>query len=127
MKWHFTEWPPQFVETEVTQEDQFRNEEVDLSDTLVRESIQNSLDARTVNNGQAIVRLSFVGGDMSPINAEFMQNLFEGHLGHAKAAGFELSGIDFNCPHALIIEDYGTTGLTGNWQFTDDGNFSDFG
>ena len=45
MKWHFVPQPQNLVETEVTQRDQFRNDEVDLSDTIVREAVQNSLDA----------------------------------------------------------------------------------
>ncbi len=45
IKWHFIPQPACFVETGVTQRDQFRNDEVDLYETIVRESIQNSLDA----------------------------------------------------------------------------------
>ena len=44
MKWHFFPQPLNLVETEVTQRDQFRNDDLDLADTIVRESVQNSLD-----------------------------------------------------------------------------------
>lgn len=43
MKWHFTPYPADLVETEVTQRDQFNNDDVDLAETIVREAAQNSL------------------------------------------------------------------------------------
>jgi len=121
MKWHFEELSTKQVDLEVTQQDQFQNEEVDLPETLVRETIQNSLDARPANDGRALVRFRFVSD--SSLEPGFMQQLFEGHLGHATAAGVDLSGIDFNHPSALIIEDFGTVGLTGSWDDWDEGNF----
>jgi hypothetical protein len=39
VKWQFFQQPQSLVEQEVTQRDQFRNEEVDLADALVRESM----------------------------------------------------------------------------------------
>lgn len=45
MKWQFAPQPPYLVEAEITQRDQFNNDEVDISETIVRETIQNSLDA----------------------------------------------------------------------------------
>ena len=45
MKWYFPEQLPGEVDNEVTQRDQFSNDEFDLSQTIVREAIQNSLDA----------------------------------------------------------------------------------
>ncbi len=45
MKWHFSPQLPDQVETEIIQRDQFNNDEVDMSETIVREAVQNSLDA----------------------------------------------------------------------------------
>lgn len=45
MKWRFSPIPSEFVETEITQRDHFNNDEVNLSETIVREAVQNSLDA----------------------------------------------------------------------------------
>ncbi len=45
MKWHFSQQLNDQAETEVTQRDQFNNDDVDISETIVREAIQNNLDA----------------------------------------------------------------------------------
>ena len=45
MKWFFSPLPGDQVETEITQRDQFNNDDVDISETIVRETIQNSFDA----------------------------------------------------------------------------------
>ena len=71
MKWHFIPQPLNLVETEVTQRDQFRNDEVDLSDTIVREAVQNSLDAA---NGEEHVRVSFRWVNGGNIDSAFLKN-----------------------------------------------------
>ena len=87
MKWHFFPQPLNLVETEVTQRDQFRNDDVDLADTIVRESIQNSLDACL--DGQK-VRVSFTKIDeQKGLNSDYLHDLFEGQRAHAEAAGFD--------------------------------------
>ena len=45
MFWHFSPLLADQVETEITQRDQFNNDDVDISETIIREAIQNSLDA----------------------------------------------------------------------------------
>jgi len=130
MKWQFEEFPKSLVETEVTQRDQFRNDDVDLADTLVRETVQNSLDARAGKgrSGQEAVRVrfAFLDGDNAP-NREYVRQLFDQeYRNHAEAAGIELGRIDFEHPRAIVIEDFGTNGLLGNpWEKGDD-DFSDF-
>ncbi|MEN8877609.1 MAG: hypothetical protein ABF338_10280 [Hyphomonas sp.] len=47
-------------------------------------------------------------------------------LDHARSSGLELDEIDFAQPYALVVEDFGTWGLTGCTHSVDDGNFSDF-
>ncbi len=130
MKWQFEEFPNSLVETEVTQRDQFRNDDVDLADTLVRETVQNSLDARA-GKGQAgqeavKVRFAFLDGDNAP-NREYVKKLFDQeYRKHAEAAGIELGSVDFEHPRAIVIEDFNTNGLLGNpWEKGDD-DFSDF-
>jgi len=124
MKWHFVPQPQNLVETEVTQRDQFRNDEVDLSDTIVREAVQNSLDA-AIGDNQVRVNFRWVNGG-SGLHNGYLQELFDGHLEHAAAAGIELNELDFDNPSALIIEDFGTRGLTGSVDQKDDDNFTDF-
>ncbi|WP_419591442.1 hypothetical protein, partial [Thiolapillus sp.] len=45
IEWHFIRQLPCYVDSGITQRDQFRNDEVDLYETIVREAVQNSLDA----------------------------------------------------------------------------------
>jgi len=125
MKWYFPPQLPGQVETEVTQRDQFSNDEVDLSETIVRESIQNSLDAAI--DDPSNIKVSFRWLDKtSGLQPDFFEQIFDGQLKHAKEAGLDLDKIDFNNPTALVIEDFGTKGLTGSITEKDDDNFSDF-
>ncbi len=124
IKWHFIPQPACFVETGVTQRDQFRNDEVDLYETIVRESIQNSLDATPAGKS---TRVSFKWVNKSlGLESSYLSNLFEEQLAHAECSGLDLSQTDFNQPTALVIEDFGTSGLTGSTHQKDDDNFSDF-
>lgn len=125
MKWIFDPYPPSLVEQDVTQSDQFRNDDVDLPDSLGREAIQNSLDAAIANNGPVRLRFALLRGPNAPSSA-FMNRIFEGNLNHAEAAKIDLASIDFDQPSALIIEDFGTKGLTGSTDTKDDDNFCDF-
>ena len=43
--WNFEEREPRYIEQELTQRDQFNNDEVSLAEAIVREVIQNSADA----------------------------------------------------------------------------------
>ena len=54
-KWFFQVLSPAQVETEITQRDQFSNDNVTLNETIVRETIQNSLDAYEESNKQVKV------------------------------------------------------------------------
>lgn len=123
MAWQFIPQLDCYVENGVTQRDQFRNDEVELSDTIVRESIQNSLDA-TLLGETTHVRFSFVDGER--LDPAFVQKLFDGQLEHAEAAGRDIQAVDFSEPSALVIEDFGTKGLTGKTNTKDNDNFSDF-
>ena len=125
MKWYFSPQLPGQVETEVTQRDQFSNDEVQLSETIVRESIQNSLDAAI--DDPARIKVSFRWLDTSNgLEPEFYNEIFEEQLKHAKEAGLDINSLDFNNPTALVIEDFGTKGLTGSISAKDEDNFSDF-
>lgn len=124
MKWHFIPQLACYVETGVTQRDQFRNDEVDLYDTIVREAVQNSLDA-TPNGNQTKVSFRWTREHDEP-DSQYIENLFEHQVDHARSSGLELDEVDFSFPTALVIEDFGTWGLTGSTHAKDDDNFSDF-
>lgn len=125
MKWRFSAYPLDMVETDVTQRDQFKNDDVDLADSLGRESTQNSLDAAIQGNGGVTLRFSYLRNGNAPSEA-FMRKLFDGHGEHAAAAGIDVNAINFANPTALVIEDFGTKGLTGRTDVKDSDNFSDF-
>lgn len=126
MFWNFNPMRVDQVQMEVTQRDQFRNDVVGLQDTLVRESIQNSSDAIADDSNQVRVRFSLITAEDGVIDPQFMKNLFDGQTAHAEAAGLELSDTHISKRSALVIEDFGTKGLTGAVDNVDDENFSDF-
>lgn len=77
-----------------------------IADAVVREFIQNSLDAKC--EGSSIIRITFENTTKEKSNV-FFSNL-ETHL---DAANFRFSGFDDNVVPYLAIEDFGTTGLDG--------------
>lgn len=103
--WTFAERSVNDVEQEVTEVDQFNSETVDLQETLIRESAQNSQDARA---GAEPVRIRI--GLSSP-ERTYLAALTQQLEPRVKAAGFEWPADDE--PRAIVIEDFGTKGLTG--------------
>ncbi|WP_339670978.1 hypothetical protein [Dasania marina] len=125
MKWHFSPLLADQVESEITQRDQFNNDEVDISETIVREAVQNSLDAAVDDPSRVTVSFRWVN-KTEGLDPKFFRSVFEGQIEHARAAEIDLDLLDFDNPEALIIEDYGTSGLTGSVSEKDDNHFSDF-
>jgi hypothetical protein len=126
MKWEFTAQPSAQVETEVTQRDHFNNDDVNLSETIVREAVQNSLDADD-NEPDTNIRVTFNFLNKSNgLKTAFFSKLFKNQIDHAKIAGLDTDSLDFDNPEALIIEDFGTTGLSGSINQKDENHFSDF-
>ena len=125
MKWFFQVHPPSQVEFEVTQRDQFSNDSVSLNETIVREAVQNSLDAG--KDPGELIKVSFRWLDMTDgLQSDYLKSLLREQLPHARAAGIDVERINFDDPRALVIEDFGTKGLTGQTSAKDDDNFSDF-
>ena len=125
MDLRFREVSPGEVEQELTQKDQFNTDSVPLAATLVRESIQNSTDARVESPGNhAEIRISFKSPDAS--NAPFWRKIFRPLRSHLEASGVDASTLDLDTPNFLVIEDFGTTGLIGSFENKDDQNFNDF-
>jgi len=87
----------------------------DLVDALVRESIQNSLDAR---RSRAPVRIRFgLATGSHALDREKAERYLAGLSAHLRAVAPEirsqLPDITGDMPY-LVIEDYGTRGLTGD-------------
>lgn len=111
------------VETDPTQWDQFNTDELGAAEAVSRESHQNTLDAG-VEGGPVRTRISVHKADAA--DADFFEALFSPLLPHLKACGERFVPSDITQPRFLVVEDFGTTGLTGAWDSVDDGNFSDF-
>jgi hypothetical protein len=125
MELRFRHIRPDEVEQELTQKDQFNTDSVPLAATLIRESIQNSTDARAGSADEpAIIRISFKSPD--PANAEFWQPVLGQLERHLSACEVDVSALDLRQPSFLTIEDFGTTGLVGSYETRDDQNFNDF-
>jgi hypothetical protein len=89
----------------------------DLADALVRESIQNSLDARLPRSKAPVrVRFRFAAG-VHALHADAVREYFDGIEPHLHAAAKTIHTVlprhDEAVPY-LLIEDYGTRGLTGD-------------
>lgn len=122
----FRALPANEMERPPTQRDQFDNDDVELVDALVRESIQNSLDANDrAHAGRVRVCFNIKHFNreeqvqvLSLIRAEQLNE-------HLALAG--LSPLDpSKAMSALTVEDFGTTGLVGRWDDWDDKAFCDF-
>lgn len=111
--WFFTRRNPASKARDPLQTELLTNDNFDIAESLVRESIQNSLDARF--NSGAPVQIRIHLGRHSQ-NAELSSHFrgFEEHLRASTRAGHvnpdALSG---DC-HYVVIEDFNTTGLTGD-------------
>ena len=113
--WNFREISPSEMNYDPVQGEFFTGS--DIVDRLVRETLQNSLD---VKSGNEPVRIRFAvrsAGDSFPRNKSDFY--FSGLLPHLRAAGseFDLSGQNLIY---IVIEDFGTTGLTGDPEQTTD-------
>ncbi|MDA7615170.1 hypothetical protein N8574_01870 [Akkermansiaceae bacterium] len=126
MKWTFTPIPNSHVSSEVTQRDNFDNDDFAISETIVRETIQNSLDASDEEGGQIVeVNFNWISVE-DGLDPKFFESLFKDQIDHAKLSDLDLDSVNFNEPKALVIEDFGTVGLTGKIDERDEDNFTNF-
>jgi hypothetical protein len=121
--WEFNSSDPSSVRVDVTQRDQFNNDEVGLADALVREVIQNSSDARA---GLEPVKVRFAIRTVSGSDAQFMAQQISPLLPHLKACSVDAEPVDESSFRILAIEDFNTKGLTGAFDDIDDDNFDSF-
>jgi hypothetical protein len=122
----FRQLPANEMERPPTQRDQFDNDDVELVDALVRESIQNSLDANDdAQSGGVRVCFNikqFSGKERGRVLDFLKAEQLNFHL---RAVGLQPldESVDFS---VLTVEDFGTTGLTGSWEGLDQEPFCDF-
>ena len=122
-RWQFNPAHPSNVRQEVTQRDQFNNDDVSLPEALVREVIQNSLDAR-IENGP--VKVSFNLKSLNNNEAERLALNLQSLEPHLRACGLELPGNSDGSIRVLCVEDFNTSGLTGSYDKLDEENFDQF-
>jgi hypothetical protein len=113
--WHFRSMDLGEVQVDPVHDEFFKAQ--DLADALVREAIQNSLDARLPRSRAPVrVRFRFATGAQA-LPAEGVREYFDGLEAHLHAAAKTIHTIlpreDENVPY-LLIEDFGTRGLTGD-------------
>lgn len=121
-EWRFPLLPVDLVEQEPTQRDQFNNDEVGLSQALVREVIQNSTDAGNGNQVKVRFAITTLTGDDAKKLADYFSTL----LPHLEASGVNIDPLIEDTARVLVIEDFNTSGLTGATDHLDDNNFRNF-
>ncbi len=113
--WHFRPMDLGEVHVDPVHDEFFKAQ--DLADALVRESIQNSLDARVPRSRSPVrVRFRFASGQ-NALHPDAVREYFDDLEPHLNAAARTMHTIlpraDEAMPY-LLIEDFGTRGLTGD-------------
>lgn len=122
----FRPLPANEMERPPTQRDQFNNDDVELVDALVRETIQNSLDAKD-RNASKPVRVCFNIKQFSGAEQKEVLSLLSAAELNEHLVATGLTKIDASTEMSVLtVEDFGTTGLVGRWDDWDDEPFCDF-
>jgi len=120
--WYFRKMSRAEINQDPTQEDYFNTDHLDnFSDALVREAIQNSLDAKLKgSSGPVKVRITFPSIEDLPTNADAFR-LFEQLNVHIESAEvIEKPQVPDERITYLVFEDFGTKGLVGDPRAADD-------
>lgn len=121
--WEFNKTDPSSVRVELTQRDQFNNDDVGLADALVREVIQNSSDA---GEGAEPVKVRFAIKTLDAYEVELLESNFGSLKPHFAACDMSPGSGTDEPVRVLSIEDFNTTGLTGSFEELDRDNFDNF-
>lgn len=113
--WVFPPTAPFQVQGRDLSEDNFAQEDRSSLEILMREALQNPLDARSPDNtGPVKVRISVLGPD--EFDQSYLANLTGGEFGaRLIASGGEVLPVIAGAT-VLVLEDFGTTGLQGKWD-----------
>lgn len=116
-QWTFQELRPGFKDRQPTQGEFFATDAIrSVAEALVRETIQNSLDAG-LKSAAGLVRVRFhLANGPHALPAKVAQRYFKDGWNHFFADGNGLDDVPYNtddCPF-LVAEDFGTTGLVGD-------------
>src|SRR5262245_20840388 len=91
MRWYFRDISDDPSEKELTQQDQFNNDEVALAEAIVRETIQNSTDAQARRDSQVRVRFA-INAVAEPDQRAFFADVIAGLAPHLRACGMAVPG-----------------------------------
>jgi len=108
------------VEAEIFKGDQTEKEEYAFTDSLIRETIQNALDAR-VSHGAVRVRLAIYEAHDAP-SKDRLAYYFSRLSSPIKLLGVKIDDLglpDVPC-RFVVVEDFGTRGLQGDTELLDD-------
>lgn len=113
--WHFAKHRPDQAVRNPTGSEFFSDEAVDRpAQALVREAIQNSMDAGIP--GEAVCVRIYISGNRCALPADRAKYWLSDAWGHLRAPKNGLHSLQVSpgaCPF-IVIEDFGTTGLTGD-------------
>jgi hypothetical protein len=121
--WHFNEYVPGEIVRQSHEQEFF---EMDTKlEAVVREAVQNSLDASLSYGGPVKVRFLYA---RAPAEASVMLEGLEDHL---TASGIRVNGLGRSGFDFMAIEDFNTSGLSGDTSYNqclskEEGNFCNF-
>jgi hypothetical protein len=111
-KWHFRKKQPGEITRDPVVGEFFSTDAIDNpAEALVREGIQNALDARLESESQVRVRIFISQGNKS-ISENWIGNAWL-HF-KAKGNGLQKNPLETESCSYLVFEDFGTTGLYGD-------------
>ena len=119
MKWHFSHKRPSDKTRDPIASEFFASDAIkDAGEALVREGIQNSLDARLNASGACRIRI-YLSAEQDAIEPARHGHWFDSAWPHSQAPknGLKTGAIapDKKCRY-LVFEDFETTGLTGDTE-----------
>src|SRR5262245_47593370 len=103
MHWYFRDISDDPSEKELTQQDQFNNDEVALAEAIVRETVQNSTDAQAGSSSP--VRVRFAINDIQAPDRGLFDDLVAGLSPHLRACGMPIPS-PAEPLRALVVEDF---------------------
>lgn len=130
-KWNFIKTHPGGVKREASDDNYFRDDSTEIVANLVRENIQNAIDAAS-GTKPVIVRFSINTvpkkhiGLVRSLLAEGNDSVWKHYLQACKVSEIEPEKPDFSRPGFLLIEDFNTNGLDGDIRSSDEGGFAVF-
>jgi hypothetical protein len=114
--WRFVEHHPEAKSRDPLQSELLNQESFRPADALVRESIQNSLDAKIPDVDKVRVRI-YVSGAAGALTKDEAAPYFQGiwpHIQECENGGQVASDLAEGTCRFVVIEDFGTIGLTGD-------------